>query len=143
MLMRLFSVEFRLLAHGAGPEMVIFRKNDISLAGRLFLLGIGPSHNALNNQQINYLSVNFLCLFKALVHSFSNGIVIGRGIVLGQGLILELGLGAFALFVVNRSVRKVIDLTLDLLFGLDSQVVRLGSFLSMWRLSDLDQIAGF
>jgi hypothetical protein len=61
MLMGLFSVEFRLLAHGAGPEMVVFRKNDISLAGRLFLLGIGPSHNALNNQQ----KITFLSTFSA------------------------------------------------------------------------------
>lgn len=51
MLMGLFGVEFRLLTHGSRPEMVIFGKNDISFAGRLFLFGIGPSHNILKNRK--------------------------------------------------------------------------------------------
>jgi hypothetical protein len=93
---------------------------------------------------MNYFSVDFLChLLKAFVHPLNNGIVVGSGIILRERLIFEFGFGSFSLFVVDRSVSEVVNLTLDLLFGFDSQIVRLRSFLGVGRFSDFDQVAGF
>jgi hypothetical protein len=75
---------------------------------------------------MNYFSVDFLCrLLKAFVHPLNNGIVVGSGIILRERLILKFGFGPFSFLVVDRSVSEVVNLTLDLLFGFDSQIVRL------------------
>jgi hypothetical protein len=55
-----------------------------------------------------------------------------------KGLIFEFGFGAFSFFIVDRSVSEVVNLTLDLLFGFDSQIVRLRSFFGVRRFSDFD-----